>query len=192
MNDSEPYDLETVAMDEPRRINEISELSIGDEIVFARRSLSDEEIESKQPLRVVDGASKTQRVCGTVVDVAREEGYRLDHATTRDGSGYAELIPMTGDDNSGDDGEPVLMTDGGRDLPETNRECVRCDSDAVPGSRHCGEHSRLVTDGGVSEGDIRVADVTDRSKLRGELARLGHPVAEAHLLEEFDAEEVRR
>ena len=37
-----------------------------------------------------------------------------------------------------------------------------------------------------------VADVTDRSKLRGELARLGHPVAEAHLLEEFDAEEVRR
>ena len=26
----------------------------------------------------------------------------------------------------------------------------------------------------------------------GELARLGHPVAEAHLLEEFDAEEVRR
>jgi len=37
-----------------------------------------------------------------------------------------------------------------------------------------------------------VADVTDRSKLRGELARLGHPVAEAHLLEEFDAEEVGR
>jgi len=34
-----------------------------------------------------------------------------------------------------------------------------------------------------------VADVTDRSKLRGELARLGHPVAEAHLLEEFDAEQ---
>ena len=333
MNDSDLSDLETVAMDEPRRINEISELSIGDEIVFGRRSLSDEEIESKQPLRVVDGASKTvrsthsdsltgaepyetrlsaieargewegartycfadayntfdgelagivdhdngimveialvataqpaeeddarstefqtareiacdggqvqtetttehhipgddavimsnptslrnqvdmrqcprcereihaldmesdprwgevcdgchaelvdehgpveessfaedqgrgrpvtdggvvtdkdgkpvddrvatlmdrlqeetnaarvlchyyksgrigywsktQRVCGTVVDVAREEGYRLDHATTRDGSGYAELIPMTGDDNSGDDGEP--------------------------------------------------------------------------------------
>ena len=61
MNDSDLSDLETVAMDEPRRINEISELSIGDEIVFGRRSLSDEEIESKQPLRVVDGASKTVR-----------------------------------------------------------------------------------------------------------------------------------
>ena len=103
--------------------------------------------------------SKTQRVHGTVVDVANEEGYRLDHATTRDGSGYAEFIPMKGDGDNSDDGEPVLMTDGGRDLPETTRECVRCDSDAVPGSRHCGEHSRLMTDGGVSEGDIRVGDV---------------------------------
>jgi hypothetical protein len=37
-----------------------------------------------------------------------------------------------------------------------------------------------------------VADVADRFEQRGELARLGHPVAEAHLLEEFDAEEVRR
>jgi len=35
-----------------------------------------------------------------------------------------------------------------------------------------------------------VTDVTDRSALRGELARLGHPVAEAHLLDEYDAEEV--
>ena len=40
--------------------------------------------------------------------------------------------------------------------------------------------------------DATSTDVTDRSKLRGELARLGHPVAEAHLLEDFDAEEVRR
>lgn len=37
-----------------------------------------------------------------------------------------------------------------------------------------------------------VTNVTDHSKLRDELARLGHPVAEAHLLEEYDAEEVRR
>ena len=103
--------------------------------------------------------SKTQHVRGSVVDVAREEGYRLDHATTRNGSGYAELIPMTGSDDNGDDGERVLMTDGGRDLPETTRECVRCDSDAVPGSRHCGEHSRLMTDGGRDEDDIRVGDV---------------------------------
>jgi len=43
----------------------------------------------------------------------------------------------------------------------------------------------------VASGD-RAAEVPDRSKLRGELARLGHPVAEAHLLDEFDAEEVRR
>lgn len=35
-----------------------------------------------------------------------------------------------------------------------------------------------------------VADVTDRSKLRDSLARLGHPVAEAHLLDEIDAGEL--
>jgi len=37
---------------------------------------------------------------------------------------------------------------------------------------------------------VGVADVTDRSKLRDELARLGHPVAEAHLLEELDRDEL--
>ena len=37
---------------------------------------------------------------------------------------------------------------------------------------------------------VGVADVTDRSKLRQSLARLGHPVAEAHLLEEFDRAEL--
>jgi hypothetical protein len=38
----------------------------------------------------------------------------------------------------------------------------------------------------------RGVDVNQVEEIRGELARLGHPVAEAHLLEEFDAEEVRR
>ena len=37
---------------------------------------------------------------------------------------------------------------------------------------------------------VGVTNVTDRTALRGELARLGHPVAEAHLLEEFDVDEL--
>ena len=52
-------DIETVELDEPQRITQIDELSIGDKIVFARRRLSDEEIESKRPLQVVDGATRT-------------------------------------------------------------------------------------------------------------------------------------
>ena len=37
---------------------------------------------------------------------------------------------------------------------------------------------------------VGVTNLTDRTKLRAELARLGHAVAEAHLLEELDAEEL--
>ena len=37
---------------------------------------------------------------------------------------------------------------------------------------------------------VGVTEVTDRTALRDELARLGHPVAEAHLLEEFDRAEL--
>ena len=37
---------------------------------------------------------------------------------------------------------------------------------------------------------VGVTNLTDRTKLRSELARLGHAVAEAHLLEELDAEEL--
>jgi len=44
----------------PHRIDQINQLQIGDEIVFARRSLDDDEIDSKRPLEVVDKAS---RVC---------------------------------------------------------------------------------------------------------------------------------
>ena len=36
----------------------------------------------------------------------------------------------------------------------------------------------------------RGVDVNQVEEIRGELARLGHPVAEAHLLEEFDLDEV--
>ena len=41
------------------RIESIGQLSVGDEIVFERRSLDDEQIESKRPLTVVDGATRT-------------------------------------------------------------------------------------------------------------------------------------
>ena len=37
---------------------------------------------------------------------------------------------------------------------------------------------------------VGVTEVTDRTALRDELARLGHPVAEAHLLEEFERAEL--
>lgn len=41
------------------RIESIGQLSVGDEIVFERRSLDDADIESKRPLTVVDGATRT-------------------------------------------------------------------------------------------------------------------------------------
>ena len=43
------------------RIDNIGQLSVGDKIVFERRSLDDQQIESKRPLTVVDGASKIVR-----------------------------------------------------------------------------------------------------------------------------------
>lgn len=43
----------------PHRIESLAELSVGDEIVFERRSLDDDQIESKRPLRVIDGATRT-------------------------------------------------------------------------------------------------------------------------------------
>src|SRR6056297_1713084 len=54
--------------------------------------------------------SQTRRVRGTVLDIAIAEGFRLDHATTRDGRGYAELVPMGDDDEAVDAG---ILTDGG-------------------------------------------------------------------------------
>ena len=283
---SNPNDIETVELDEPRRINEISELSIGDKIVFERRNLTDEDIESKRPLRVVDGASKTVRSTHSdsltgaepyetrlfAIEARGEwEGARtycfadayntfdgelagiVDHdsgimveiglvatADPADEDDAASIEFKTGRELACDGGQvqtetttehhipeddavimsnptslrgqvdmrqcprcereihaldmesdprwgevcdgchaelvdehgPVSetsfaeeqehgrpMTDGGRDLSETTRECVRCDSDAVPGSRRCSEHSRLMTDGGRDEGDIRVGDV---------------------------------
>ena len=45
----------------PHRIEQIDQLQIGDEIVFERRTLDDEEIDSKRPLVVTDGSSKTVR-----------------------------------------------------------------------------------------------------------------------------------
>mgnify|MGYP006271583899 CR=1 FL=1 len=59
MNESDPHEIEVSELDEPRRITKISELSVGDKIVFDQRSLSDDDIESKRPLRVVNGATRT-------------------------------------------------------------------------------------------------------------------------------------
>ena len=76
-----------------------------------------------------------------------------------------------------------------------NRECwLRPTGARRPIALDYVDQVEVLTDDGepVGEALARDPDVTDRSKLRGELARLGHPVAEAHLLEEFDAEEVRR
>ena len=41
------------------RIESIGQLSVGDKIVFERRSLDDADIERKRPLTVVDGATRT-------------------------------------------------------------------------------------------------------------------------------------
>ena len=57
----------------------------------------------------------------------------------------------------------------------------------VEAREHLGRETREVKIGRVLVG---VTEVTDRTALRDELARLGHPVAEAHLLEEFDRAEL--
>jgi len=54
-------DTTTTRKTVPHRIDQINELQIGDEIVFERRELADDEIDSKRPLVVTDGASKTVR-----------------------------------------------------------------------------------------------------------------------------------
>ena len=41
------------------RIDNVGQLSVGDKIVFERRSLDDDQIESKRALTVVDGATRT-------------------------------------------------------------------------------------------------------------------------------------
>jgi len=64
MND--PHEIETVMLDSPEFIDSVGELSIGDQVVFSRRSLSVEEIESKLPQRVIAGF--TQTVEGTNSD----------------------------------------------------------------------------------------------------------------------------
>jgi hypothetical protein len=56
--------------------------------------------------------STTRRVHGDVVDVAHQEGFKLHHATTRNGQGYAELVPMGDPDERVDHGEEIAANGG--------------------------------------------------------------------------------
>jgi len=57
----DPHTFDVKELDEPRFIDRISDLHIGDMVVFKKYSLDESVVERKKPMRVVDAASRIYR-----------------------------------------------------------------------------------------------------------------------------------